>query len=208
MLLIFFFREKVKINIWQEGKEGAIFACNSVPGSQTSPAIAIERRIDERYLAPQDDGSCYRVQGSLACLLPSVNVVCLQLLTDSFLFLFVFFFFPQHSLVYRSLGKIADDQKSQLRIYVVAKAHYGAPSLDSLKDELDIQKIGDKAFLESSSQHTIDLYQNILKKASKIPGPVIEGYDVSEPGQKERRIVICYRRGTTSKYVHLRNHFI
>jgi hypothetical protein len=56
---------KVKINIQQEHKDGAIFACNSVPGSQTSPAVAIERRLDERYLALQDDGSSYRVQGSL-----------------------------------------------------------------------------------------------------------------------------------------------
>jgi hypothetical protein len=54
---------KVKINIQQEHKDGAIFACNSVPGSQTSPAVAIERRLDERYLALQDDGSSYRVQG-------------------------------------------------------------------------------------------------------------------------------------------------
>lgn len=154
---------KVKINIQQEHKDGAIFACNSVPGSQTSPAVAIERRLDERYLALQDDGSSYRVQ------------------------------------VYRSSGFVSSEQQQNLRLYVVNKANYGSDAADpaQLRDELDINKIGDRDFLAKASAGTKEIYQNILRRAARIPGPVIESYD-AELGEK--RIVICYRRGTTTRF--------
>jgi hypothetical protein len=52
----------LKINICQEGPNGALYACTSIPGSKHSPAVEIERRLSERYLSPHEDGSCFRVQ--------------------------------------------------------------------------------------------------------------------------------------------------
>jgi len=152
---------KVHIDIQQESADGAIFACNSIPGSQTSPAVAIERRIDERYLTSQDDGSSYRVQ------------------------------------VYRSTGFVSVNQKQNLRLYIVDKANYGTSDIEALRNELDINKIGDRSFLANASALTKEIYQNILKKANEIPGPVIEAHNSYEG---EKRIVICYRRGSTNRF--------
>jgi glutamate dehydrogenase len=94
---------------------------------------------------------------------------------------------------------VSSEQQQNLRLYVVNKANYGSDEADpaQLRDELDINKIGDRDFLVKASAGTKEIYQNILRKAARIPGPVIESYD-AEVGEK--RIVICYRRGTTTRF--------
>jgi glutamate dehydrogenase len=98
---------------------------------------------------------------------------------------------------------VSPEQQQNLRLYVVNKANYGTSDLETLRDEIDISKIGDRSFLENASAGTKEIYQNILKKATRIPGPVIEAYDAE---QGEKRIVICYRRGTTTRFFGALTH--
>ncbi|KAL6065909.1 NAD-specific glutamate dehydrogenase [Balamuthia mandrillaris] len=101
--------------------------------------------------------------------------------------------------VYRSKGTISPDSTSQLRIYVVSRAKYALPREEmEASIETDLNKVGDLSFLKLASQWTHDAYQSILDKAVQCSGPVIEFLEPVEV--KERRLIICYKRGTTGRF--------
>ncbi|KAK0438513.1 NAD-specific glutamate dehydrogenase [Desarmillaria tabescens] len=58
--------------------------------------------------------------------------------------------------------------------------------------------VSDKAFLEKASENTIQIYQQIMSSVEERYGPVIEVYEVE--GSRERRIVIGYKMGGTSRF--------
>jgi glutamate dehydrogenase len=62
----------------------------------------------------------------------------------------------------------------------------------------DIRSVSDAAFLEKASDHTIDIYQEVMNEVERRSGPVIEMFEVEE--SRERRIVIGFKMGGTHKF--------
>ncbi len=58
--------------------------------------------------------------------------------------------------------------------------------------------MSDPAFLEKASENTLEIYQNVMWDVEKRYGPVMEVYEVE--GSRERRLVIGYKMGGTSKF--------
>ncbi len=61
----------------------------------------------------------------------------------------------------------------------------------------DIRTVSDPVFLEKASENTLEIYQNIMWNVENRYGPVIEVFEVE--GSRERRLVIGYKMGGTSK---------
>jgi len=55
----------------------------------------------------------------------------------------------------------------------------------------DIRSVSDAAFLDKASDHTIDIYQEVMNEVERRSGPVIEMFEVEE--SRERRIVIGFK---------------
>jgi glutamate dehydrogenase len=62
----------------------------------------------------------------------------------------------------------------------------------------DIRTVSDTAFLEKARPHTLAVYQKILRQVESRYGPVLEVFEVE--GTRERRLVIGYRMGGTSRF--------
>ena len=62
----------------------------------------------------------------------------------------------------------------------------------------DIHTVSDPVFLEKASPNTIEIYQKVMWNVEKRHGPVIEVFEVE--GSRERRIVIGYKMGGTTKF--------
>jgi glutamate dehydrogenase len=93
---------------------------------------------------------------------------------------------------YRSTGAISSTVSQQLRCYFVARCAF--PQSGPIKNAegvTDIRSVSDAAFLEKASDHTINIYQEVMNEVERRSGPVIEMYEVEE--SRERRIVIGYK---------------
>ncbi|KAG5721467.1 NAD-specific glutamate dehydrogenase [Termitomyces sp. T112] len=99
---------------------------------------------------------------------------------------------------FRSAGSISATASQQLRCYFVTKCKLPTytPPADSQKT--DIRTVSDAVFLEKATQNTLDIYQNIMWNVETRYGPVIEVFEVE--GSRERRLVIGYKMGGTSKF--------
>lgn len=62
----------------------------------------------------------------------------------------------------------------------------------------DIRTVSDPVFLEKASANTIEIYQSVMWNVEKRYGPVIEVFEVE--GSRERRLVIGYKMGGTTKF--------
>jgi glutamate dehydrogenase len=100
---------------------------------------------------------------------------------------------------YRSTGSISATASQQLRCYFVTRCHFPKtpPSIDSTGCT-EIRSVSDSAFLEKASEHTLEIYQEIMSKVENRYGPVIEVFEVE--GTRERRMVIGYKMGGTSRF--------
>ena len=87
---------------------------------------------------------------------------------------------------YRSARSIDNTANSYLRVFVVSKAEFGSPKARSKLPENDIRRLGNDRFLQDASQHTLDIYQQLLLESSESFGVPVVKLDRSEP---EKRLV-------------------
>ena len=103
--------------------------------------------------------------------------------------------YPHYRLQsYRTLRKARGLQ--HLRMYVVYKPQY--PAEKAGPDETDIHKIGDKTFLSTVPQETVDRYEGLLRKAKGWESPLIDVTPV--PRDKELRISVVTRTDASPRF--------
>ncbi|KIK48084.1 hypothetical protein CY34DRAFT_798722 [Suillus luteus UH-Slu-Lm8-n1] len=101
---------------------------------------------------------------------------------------------------FRSTGSISATASQQLRCYFITKCNFPSPPPPSTRTDglTDIRTVSDTAFLEKASPHTLEVYQKILWQVESRYGPVMEVFEVE--GTRERRLVIGYKMGGTSRF--------
>ncbi len=103
--------------------------------------------------------------------------------------------YPHYRLQsYRTLRKARGLQ--HLRMYVVYKPQY--PAEKAGPDETDIRKIGDKTFLSTVPQETVDRYEGLLRRAKGWESPLIDVTPV--PRDKELRISVVTRTDASPRF--------
>ncbi|KAK7184585.1 glutamate dehydrogenase (NADP(+)) gdh1 [Paraphaeosphaeria sporulosa] len=93
---------------------------------------------------------------------------------------------------FRSASPLPGSQDQQLRCYFVYQCDFVDPSPSAT--ETNIEKIGDKRFLQKATANTKKIYQEALEVAVERTGPVIEYFDIE--GSRDKRLVIAYKQGT------------
>ncbi|KAG2066702.1 NAD-specific glutamate dehydrogenase [Suillus decipiens] len=101
---------------------------------------------------------------------------------------------------FRSTGSISATASQQLRCYFITKCNFPSPPPPSTRTDglTDIRTVSDTAFLEKASPHTLEVYQKIIWQVESRYGPVMEVFEVE--GTRERRLVIGYKMGGTSRF--------
>ena len=97
---------------------------------------------------------------------------------------------------YRTRGTVSANSPVQLRCYFLTRCSFQADRVSV--DETDLKVIADATFLQRATDHTIEIYQNLMKQIVHRTGPVIQIYDYE--GSDEKRLVIGYRRGHTRSF--------
>jgi glutamate dehydrogenase len=85
-------------------------------------------------------------------------------------------------------------EENMLRCYFVYQCFYNQDPKDVKEKETNIEKVGDKRFLQKATKNTKDLYQQVLESAVTRTGPVIEFFEIE--GTIEKRLVIAYKQGS------------
>ncbi|KAK7689852.1 hypothetical protein QCA50_006491 [Cerrena zonata] len=101
---------------------------------------------------------------------------------------------------FRSHGSVSSTASQQLRCYFVTKCNFPEvpPASTRTDGKTDIRTVSDPVFLEKATPNTIEIYQKVMWNVEKRHGPVIEVFEVE--GSRERRIVIGYKMGGTTKF--------
>ena len=99
---------------------------------------------------------------------------------------------------YRSTGSISALSSQQLRCYFITRCHFAGTPPKLVNGKTDIRSVSDPVFLERASEHTIELYQEIMWQVEMRYGPVINVFEVE--GSRERRVVIGYKMGATARF--------
>ncbi|KAH7926488.1 NADH-dependent glutamate dehydrogenase [Leucogyrophana mollusca] len=101
---------------------------------------------------------------------------------------------------FRSTGSISATASQQLRCYFVTKCHFPAepPASTRTDGRTDIRTVSDPVFLEKASENTLEIYQQVMWQVESRYGPVMEVFEVE--GTRERRLVIGYKMGGTSRF--------
>jgi len=93
---------------------------------------------------------------------------------------------------FRASNALPENPSESLRCYFVYQCEFTQPKPSP--NETDIEKIGEKRFLQKATKHTKQIYQDIINLAVARTGPVIETFDMV--GTREKRLVIAYRQGS------------
>ncbi|KAK7532583.1 NAD-specific glutamate dehydrogenase [Phyllosticta citricarpa] len=93
---------------------------------------------------------------------------------------------------FRSGGLLPGGQEQQLRCYFVYQCDFANPNPGA--DETQIEKIGEKRFLQKATKNTKEIYQQAIENAVARTGPVIECFDIE--GSREKRLVIAFKQGS------------
>ncbi|CCM05513.1 uncharacterized protein FIBRA_07738 [Fibroporia radiculosa] len=101
-----------------------------------------------------------------------------------------------HLETYRSQGSISVTASQQLRCYFVTGCNF-PPASASSDRRTDIRTVSDPV-LEKASENTLEIYPRVMWNVESWYGPVIEVFEVE--GSRERRLVIGYKMGGTSKF--------
>ncbi|KAF5382512.1 hypothetical protein D9615_003066 [Tricholomella constricta] len=99
---------------------------------------------------------------------------------------------------FRSAGSISATASQQLRCYFVTKCKFPPRPATNGETKTDIRTVSDPVFLEKATPNTLDIYQQVMWNVESRYGPVMEVFEVE--GTRERRIVIGYKMGGTSKF--------
>ncbi|KIM52317.1 hypothetical protein SCLCIDRAFT_32751 [Scleroderma citrinum Foug A] len=101
---------------------------------------------------------------------------------------------------YRSAGSISATASQQLRCYFITKCDFPSPAPPSTRSDgkTDIRTVSDRSFLEKATENTLEIYQRIMWQVESRYGPVMELFEVE--GSRERRIVIGFKMGGTSRF--------
>ncbi|KAH7913967.1 NADH-dependent glutamate dehydrogenase [Hygrophoropsis aurantiaca] len=101
---------------------------------------------------------------------------------------------------FRSTGSISATASQQLRCYFVTKCQFPAepPASTRTDGRTDIRTVSDPVFLEKASENTLEIYQQVMWQVESRYGPVMEVFEVE--GTRERRLVIGYKMGGTSRF--------
>ncbi|PSN64391.1 NAD-specific glutamate dehydrogenase [Corynespora cassiicola Philippines] len=93
---------------------------------------------------------------------------------------------------FRSASPLPGSEDQQLRCYFVYQCDFANPNPG--EKETDIEKIGDKQFLQKATANTKRVYQQALEVAIERTGPVIEYFDIE--GSRDKRLIIVYKQGS------------
>ncbi|KAF1925804.1 NAD-specific glutamate dehydrogenase [Didymella exigua CBS 183.55] len=93
---------------------------------------------------------------------------------------------------FRSASPLPGSDDQQLRCYFVYQCDFeqATPS----PTETNVEKVGDKRFLQKATANTKAIYQEVLEVAVQRTGPVIEWFDIE--GSRDKRLVIAYKQGS------------
>ncbi|KAF2495342.1 NAD-specific glutamate dehydrogenase-like protein [Lophium mytilinum] len=80
----------------------------------------------------------------------------------------------------------------QLRCYFVYECDF--VEKNPSPTETDVEKIGEKRFLQKATKNTKAIYQQAIENAVERTGPVIEYFDIQ--GSREKRLVLAYKQGS------------
>jgi glutamate dehydrogenase len=98
---------------------------------------------------------------------------------------------------YRSNGTVSSSLTSQLRCYFVTKCQFVNEN-PTPEQETDIKQVADITFLKKATDHTLQVYEEVMNNVLQRTGPVIEMYQVE--GSREHRLVIGYRQRSTQNF--------
>lgn len=93
---------------------------------------------------------------------------------------------------FRASSPLPGSEEQQLRCYFVYQCDFVDPNPS--ETEYDIEKVGDKRFLQKATKNTKEIYQQALQVAIERTGPVIEYFDIE--GSRDKRLVIAYKQGS------------
>ena len=93
---------------------------------------------------------------------------------------------------FRASDALPENPSESLRCYFVYQCEFTQP--EPSRNETDIEKIGERRFLQKATQKTKELYTEIIGYAVARTGPVMEMFDME--GTREKRLVIAYRQGS------------
>jgi glutamate dehydrogenase len=93
---------------------------------------------------------------------------------------------------FRSNSLLPGSTDNMLRCYFVYQCFFENP--DPASGETNIEKIGEKRFLQKATENTKEIYQHLLEEAVHRTGPVIEFFDIE--GTNQKRLVLAYKQGS------------
>ena len=93
---------------------------------------------------------------------------------------------------FRSGNALPENPESSLRCYFIYQCHFNNPNPGP--NETELEKVGEKRFLQKATQNTKAIYQEIINNAVTRTGPVIEVFEME--GTREKRLVVAYRQGS------------
>jgi len=93
---------------------------------------------------------------------------------------------------FRSSSSLPGSEDQQLRCYFVYECDFVNPNPG--ETETNIEKVGDKRFLQKATENTKRIYQEALEVAVERTGPVIEYFDIE--GSRDKRLVVAYKQGS------------
>ncbi|KAF2244551.1 NAD-specific glutamate dehydrogenase [Trematosphaeria pertusa] len=93
---------------------------------------------------------------------------------------------------FRSASPLPGSEEQQLRCYFVYECDFADPKPGAT--ETNIEKVGDKRFLQKATKNTKRIYQEALEVAVERTGPVIEYFDIE--GSRDKRLVVAYKQGS------------
>jgi glutamate dehydrogenase len=93
---------------------------------------------------------------------------------------------------FRSTNPLPGSDEQQLRCYFVYQCDF--ETANPGPTETNLEKVGDKRFLQKATANTKAIYQEVLEVAVKRTGPVIEWFDIE--GSRDKRLVLAYKQGS------------
>ncbi|KAJ4375841.1 NAD-dependent glutamate dehydrogenase [Neocucurbitaria cava] len=93
---------------------------------------------------------------------------------------------------FRSESPLPGSDEQQLRCYFIYQCDFVDPTPS--ETETNIEKVGDKRFLQKATANTKKIYQEVLEIAVERTGPVIEYFDIQ--GTRDKRMVVGYKQGS------------